>query len=128
MTTAVDLLCWTSAGGALLGAGAYVYGYVVKPRGDRRWHTASLLFSGFALANVPLVLRHGADGPGIFNGAVLVAFLVLGMGCQIPIAFRQRKGDRRGDARAPAPAPAAAVAVVESHAEAPAEVRAAQAA
>jgi peptidoglycan/LPS O-acetylase OafA/YrhL len=93
--TAVDLLCWISAGGALLGAGAYVYGYIIKPRGDRRWHTASLLFSGFALANLPLVLRHGAEGPGMFNGAVLVAFLLLGMGCQIPIAFRQRRSDSR---------------------------------
>ncbi len=93
--TPVDMLCWISAGGALLGAGGYVYGYVLKPRGDRRWHTASLLFSGFALANLPLVLRHGAEGPGLFNGAVLVAFLLLGMGCQIPIAFRQRRGDSR---------------------------------
>lgn len=103
--TAVDLMCWISAGGALVGAGAYIYGYVLKPRGDRRWHTASLLFSGFALANLPLVLRQGAEGPGLFNGAVLVAFLLLDMGCQIPIAFRQRKGDRRAADR-----PLAAVA------------------
>lgn len=96
MWNPVDLLCWISAGGALVGAGAYVYGYVLKPRGDRRWHTASLLFSGFGLANLPLILRHGAEGPGFFNGAVLVTFLLLGMGCQIAIAFRQRKGDRRG--------------------------------
>lgn len=91
----VDLLSWACAGGALTGAGAYVYGYIVKSRGDRRWHTAGLLFSGFALANLPIVLREGAQGPSFLNAAVLVAFLLLSMGCQIVIAFRQRKGDRR---------------------------------
>lgn len=108
MVDAVDILCWAASAGALAGAGAYIYGYILKPRGDRRWHTASLLFSGFGLANLPLILREGAAGPHVFNGAVLVIFLMLGMGCQIAIAFRQRKGDRRAADRADVPQTASA--------------------
>lgn len=109
MIDSIDMLSWIAAGGAVAGAAAYVYGYIVKPRGDRRWHTASLLFSGFALANLPLVLVNGANGANFFNAAVLVAFLLLSMGCQIRIAFRQRKTDRREE-RAPAPVAQAAQA------------------
>jgi hypothetical protein len=91
----IDILCWLSAAGALVGAGCYIYGYILHAKGTRRWHTASLLFSGFGLANLPIVLRGGAQGPNVFNGAVLVAFLLLGMGCQAMTAFRGRRGDRR---------------------------------
>jgi hypothetical protein len=104
----VDYLCWASAAGALIGAGAYIYGYIIKSRGDRRLHTASLLFTGFGLANLPLVLRNGATGAGFFSGAVLVTFLLLGLVCQAATAFRGRRADRRAtdptlDRRRPAP-------------------------
>jgi hypothetical protein len=78
--TMIDLLSTISIGGALVGAGAYVYGYILKPRGDRRWHTASLLFSGFALANLPTILKGGAEGPDTLNGVLLLTFLLLSMG------------------------------------------------
>ena len=95
MISLLDLLSTVSIAGAVAGFAAYVYGYILKPRGDRRWHTASLLFSGFALANVPTVLRGGAEGMNVLNGVMLVTFLLAAMGCQLPVAFRQRKGDRR---------------------------------
>ena len=95
MSNAVDILCWISAGGAFVGAAAYIYGYILKSRGDRRWHTASLLFSGFGMANLPLILREGADGAAFLNGAALVTFMLLGILCQAATAFRGRRSDRR---------------------------------
>ncbi|HTI66062.1 MAG TPA: hypothetical protein VL460_00795 [Caulobacteraceae bacterium] len=95
MIDATDFLCYASSLGALIGAGAYIYGYIIKAKGNRQLHTASLLFSGFGLANLPIVLRSGAHGADAFNGAVLVVFLLLGMICQAATAFRGRKSDRR---------------------------------
>jgi len=97
----IDILCWGAAIGALIGAGAYIYGYIIKSKGDRRLHTASLLFTGFGLANLPAVLRLGAEGPGFFNATVLVVFLLLGISCQAATAFRGRRADRRASDRAP---------------------------
>lgn len=93
----IDILCYVSSLGAMIGAGAYIYGYIIKAKGPRRWHTASLLFSGFGLANLPLVLRAGPNGADTFNAAVLVVFLMLGMLCQAATAFRGRSSDRRAE-------------------------------
>lgn len=109
MISTVDLLSYASAGGALIGAGAYVYGYIIKSKGDRRLHTASLLFTGFGLANLPTVLRYGADATHRFNATVLVVFLLLGMICQAATALRGRRSDRRADDRRAAPTGAAPV-------------------
>lgn len=94
---AIDILCWASSLGALVGGGAYVYGYIIKAKGTRRWHTASLLFTGFGIANLPVVLRHGAEGPALLNGYVVVGFLLAGVSCQAVTALRGRKGDRRAE-------------------------------
>jgi hypothetical protein len=120
MPVLTDVLCYASAAGALAGAGAYVYGYIIKSKGERRMHTASLLFYGFGMANLPAVLRNGAQGPAVFNGAVVVTFLLLGIVCHSATALRRRRSDRRAEDRAqapapvPAPAPASAAAPVES--------------
>lgn len=94
---AIDILCWASSLGALIGGGAYVYGYIIKARGTRRWHTASLLFTGFGIANLPVVLRHGAEGPALLNGYVVVGFLLAGTLCQAITALRGRRSDRRAE-------------------------------
>lgn len=92
----IDILVIAAYAGALFGGGCYVWGCVIKSKGDRRLHTASLLFSGFALANLPVVLRQGAEGPAVFNAAVVVAFMLAGMACQAIAALRGRRSDRRG--------------------------------
>jgi hypothetical protein len=99
MPDAIDVLSTLSILGAVLGAGTYAYGYILKPRGDRRWHLASLLFTGLALANVPSMLRAGPGGPELLNSALLVVFLLTALACQIPVALRQRRGDRRPEDR-----------------------------
>ena len=114
MITATDVLCYLSSAGALLGAGAYIYGYIIKSKGTRRLHTASLLFSGFGLANLPIVLRAGPQGADTFNAGVLVVFLLAGMICQGATAFRGRNSDRRAERADPAEAPAQAAAVAPS--------------
>lgn len=87
--------------GAAACAGAYVYAYIFKPRGDRRMHVASLLFSGVALASVPVVLSSASTGVSTVGAVNLVFFLLLSSLLQAITAFRGRKGDRRaGDRRA----------------------------
>jgi hypothetical protein len=86
--------------GAAACAGAYVYAYIFKPRGDRRMHVASLLFSGIALASVPVVLSGAASGVSTVGAVNLVFFLLLSSLLQAMTAFRGRRGDRRaGDRR-----------------------------
>lgn len=91
----IDILSFACAAGALLGAAAYVYGFIIRSKGDRRLHTASLLFSGFGLANLPALLKSGANGPALFNAVVVVVFMLAGMLCQAAAALRGRKADRR---------------------------------
>jgi 4-hydroxybenzoate polyprenyltransferase len=87
--------------GAAACAGAYVYAYIFKPRGDRRMHVASLLFSGIALASVPVVLSSASSGISTVGAVNLVFFLLLSSLLQAMTAFRGRKGDRRaGEQRA----------------------------
>lgn len=85
--------------GAAACAGAYVYAYIFKPRGDRRMHVASLLFSGIALASVPVVLSSEASGVSTVGAVNLVFFLLLSSLLQAMTAFRGRKGDRRSGER-----------------------------
>jgi hypothetical protein len=96
----IDLLCSLSVVGALTGIAGYVYGYIIKSRGDRRLHTAGLLFTSLALAALPLVLRDGAEGGRLFSGALLVAFLIVAIACQSVTALRGRRSDRRAADRA----------------------------
>ena len=94
MPDVLDVLCLVSVVGALIGTGGYVYGYIVRPRGDRRWQIASLLFSGLGLANLPTMLKTGVGGPSPLNAVLLVAFLFLSVACQLPAALRRRRSDR----------------------------------
>jgi hypothetical protein len=114
MSSLTDVLCYASGAGALAGAGAYVYGYIIRSKGERRLHTASLLFYGFGMANLPAVLRNGAQGPAAFNGVVVVTFLLLGIVCHSMTALRRRRSDRRAEDRAAAPSPSPSPAPVET--------------
>lgn len=96
MPDGIDILSTLSIFGALTGAATYAYGYILRPRGDRRWHLSSLLFTGLALANAPLIFRAGPAGPEFLNSALLVVFLLAAVACQAPVALRRRRGDRRG--------------------------------
>lgn len=109
--TIADLLTVLCYGGALFAAAAYVYGYVIKSKGDRRWHTAGLLFTGLALANLPPMIQATANGGQLFNAGAATVLLLLGLTCQSVTALRGRRGDRRGERRERASdAPALAVA------------------
>ena len=94
MPDAIDLLTVATYALVAVGGGCYVYGYIIKPRGDRRWHVASLLLSTMALANLPVIFRKGAEG-ALYNGYMILLFLGAALLCQAVMAFRGRAGDRR---------------------------------
>jgi peptidoglycan/LPS O-acetylase OafA/YrhL len=91
--------------GALFCAGAYIYAFVFRSRGDRRWHTASLLCTGLALCGLSvLIAPQGADTT--LAAASTVALMLASIATQSMAAFRGRRGDaRRGveERRAPRP-------------------------
>lgn len=89
------VLQFIAVAGAVACAGAYVYAYIFRPRGDRRMHVASLLFSGIALASVPVVLGGASSDASTVGAANLVFFLLLSSLLQAVTAFRGRRGDRR---------------------------------
>ena len=80
--------------------GAYIYAYVFKPRGNRRMHVASLLFSGVALVSLIGLLDEVMTQGTAVGGVTLMVFLLLSVVSQATTAFRGRAGDRR-EARAP---------------------------
>jgi uncharacterized membrane protein HdeD (DUF308 family) len=98
--TIIDILQTVAIGGALACGGAYVYGYVVKPKGNRRMHVASLLFSGIALANVPGLLNSSVSAASTIYAVNLVFFLLLSAVLQAITAFRGRSADRQHNRRA----------------------------
>lgn len=98
--TVLEILQTIAIGGSVACAGAYVYGYIVKPKGNRRMHVASLLFTGIALANVPGLLNASTPGASTIYAVNLVAFLLLSAVLQAITAFRGRRGDRRENRRA----------------------------
>lgn len=95
----IDILQTIAIVGAVACGGAYVYGYILKPKGNRRMHVASLLFSGIALANVPGLLNTTGSASTIY-AVNLVFFLLLSALLQAITAFRGRSGDRRQERRA----------------------------
>lgn len=99
MEAFVAILRTVAVLGALFCVAAYVYGYVFKRRGNRRLHTASLLFSGLALANVAVLIPKVATPATMVAGVNLVVFLLLAVVFQSVTAFRGRAGDRRADDR-----------------------------
>lgn len=99
MEAFVAMLRTVAVLGALFCVAAYIYGYVFKRRGNRRLHTASLLFSGLALANVAVLIPKVATPATMVAGVNLVVFLLLAVVFQSVTAFRGRAGDRRADDR-----------------------------
>lgn len=95
MNDLIGILQIVACVGAVYCAGAYVYGYVLRSKGTRHLHTASLLFTGVALANVPVLLVAEARADLMVAKANLVVFLLLSIACQSAGAFRGRSGDRR---------------------------------
>lgn len=94
-----DILKIASIGGALFCAGAYVYGFILNSKGNRRMHTASLLCSGVALANLPVLLSVDIAGVSVVATTNVVIFILLSTMFQSFSAFRGRKGDRRASDR-----------------------------
>lgn len=97
MNDLVTLMKAVAIAGSLFCFGAYIYGYVFKPKGNRRLHVASLLFSGVALVSliglIPQVVSPGTAVAGV----TMVTFLLLSVLFQATTAFRGRTGDRRGE-------------------------------
>ncbi len=93
--TSVTFWMWISAIGAGACAAAYLYAYVVRSRGARPLHTAGLLFSGLALANLPMMLAASGRSGASLNEILLVGCLLIGAVCQAVTALRRRSGDAR---------------------------------
>jgi len=96
MNDLVALMKVAAIGGSMFCFGAYVYGYVFRPKGSRRLHVASLLFSGVALVSVIGLLPQVMTPGSVVAGVTLVTFLLLSALFQATTAFRGRSGDRRG--------------------------------
>lgn len=88
--------------------GAYIAGYIIKPKGNRRMHTASLLCSAIALGNVAVLLTLEFSTPGLIALTNVTLFLMLSAVFQSISALRGRSGDRRGERRADGPVVAVA--------------------
>ncbi|HTK35366.1 MAG TPA: hypothetical protein VL358_08795 [Caulobacteraceae bacterium] len=95
MSITIHVLSIISTVGALAGFGCYIYGNVIKSRGDRRWHAAGLLFSTLALAILPTILSGAAAAKSPFNAILLTVFLLLSVICHAVTSLRGRRVDRR---------------------------------
>lgn len=104
MNDFIGILQLAAIAGAIYCAGAYVYGCIIRSKGSRHLHTASLLFTGVALANVPVLLISEARADLLVAKVNVVVFLLLSIACQSMGTFRGRKGDRRRAEDAPAAA------------------------
>lgn len=124
MDDLVTLMKAAAIAGSMFCFGAYIYAYVFRPKGNRRLHVASLLFSGVALASVIGIMPQVVTPGNAVAGVTLVTFLLLSVLFQAMTAFRGRSGDRR-EARAPEAAPVAAAAAVETEEPVGAAARAA---
>ena len=93
MDQLIILLKSSAVIGALFCVGAYVYGYVLRPKGTRRLHVASLLFSGLALFSVIGLLPQVVTPSSAVAGVTLVVFLLLSVVLQASTAFRGRAAD-----------------------------------
>ena len=116
----LSTLCYA---GALFSASVYVYGFIIKSKGDRRWHTAGLLFSGLALANLPPLIQAGAGNGMLFSAGIVTLLLLGGLACQSVAALRGRRGDRRRRNEVAVTGETAATSGVPSKAAAQAEVK-----
>lgn len=96
MDDLVALMKIAAIAGSMFCFGAYVYGYVFRPRGNRRLHVASLLFSGVALVSLIGLLPQVMTPGSAVAGVTMVTFLLLSALFQAMTAFRGRSGDRRG--------------------------------
>ena len=92
LPTLLKILCIV---GALFCGGAYVWGYVLKPKGTRRLHTASLLFSALALGNAAVLIPTTVTPASTVASVNIVVFLFAAAVLQALTAFRGRKEDRR---------------------------------
>lgn len=110
MNNLIGILQAVSIVGALFCVGAYLYGFILKSKGDRKLHTASLLFTGIAIANAPALLVSTSRADLMVAKVNLVVFLLLSIGCQAFGAFRGRRSDRRQPREAAAPGGAQVVA------------------
>jgi hypothetical protein len=108
MTNLAHVLQYAAAAGAVYCGLAYVYGFIWKPKGDRRLHVASLFFTGIALASLAAVIPSGMSPANAFAFLCATVFLIASVGCQSYCAFRGRRTDRRAPrtegAGEPAPA------------------------
>lgn len=96
MNDLVTLMKAVAIAGSLFCFGAYIYGYIFRPKGNRRLHVASLLFSGVALVSVIGLMPQVMTPGNAVAGVILVTFLLLSVISQATTAFRGRSGDRRG--------------------------------
>src|SRR5690349_6275767 len=97
----IDVLSWACWIGAILSLTVYVYAFILRPRGHRLLSTMGLFFTFVTLTQIPLFLRHGAEGSNFANAGFAVVSLLAAAVAQALVAVRGRSQDRRrrtGDA------------------------------
>lgn len=97
MSSTATMLQYAAGAGALYCALAYIYGFIWKPRGDRRVHVAGMLCTGLALGSLSAIMPSILAETNAFAAFCATFFLIASVGCQSYGAFRGRKGDRRAD-------------------------------
>lgn len=90
------LMSWACWAGAALSVAVYVYAYILRPRGERLLATVGLFFTAVGLSQIPLFLRHGAEGPAFMNAGFAIVSLLAAAAAQALAAARTR---RREDSR-----------------------------
>lgn len=101
METASQLLTFAAFAGAIYCGLAYFYAFVLKPKGDRRFHVMSLFFTGLALLALSAMIPSVSTTGALFAAGAATICLIVSIGCQSFAAFRGRKGDRRAEGRTP---------------------------
>lgn len=101
METANQLLEIAAFSGAIYCGLAYFYAFVLKPKGDRRFHVMSLFFTGLALLAMAAMIPSVGTTGALFAAGAATTCLLVSIGCQSFAAFRGRKGDRRASDRTP---------------------------
>lgn len=96
MNDLVTLMKAAAIAGSMFCFGAYLYGYVFRPKGNRRLHVASLLFAGVALVSSIGLIPQVMTPESAVAGVTMVTFLLLSALFQAMTAFRGRSADGRG--------------------------------
>ncbi len=94
MSATIQLLQFAALGGAIYCGLAYVYGFIVRPKGNRPLNVASLMLTGIVLLCLAAILPSTLTPSNGFAFFCATLCLIASVGCQSLCAFRGRASDR----------------------------------